>query len=390
MFNEIALTQLLKSLENIKFGVLEVFTPEGKKYVFEGKEEGPRADIKINDLSIIANAVAKGDVGFAEDYRDGKWDSDNLSALIFLIIKNQEAFDEYFYGNSVYKFLAKILYFFNSNTLRGSKRNIHAHYDLGNEFYSLWLDPTMTYSSAIFNSKQEDLTQAQYNKYDRILELIGNNPSDVLEIGCGWGGFAERAITQKDHRIKGITISNQQYNFARERISNICNNSDIVIEDYRKQKGKFDNIVSIEMFEAVGEKYWPIYFSKISSLLKEKGKAIIQTITIKDELFEAYRKSGDMIRSFIFPGGMLPSESRFEYEANKAGLKIADKFNFGTHYAITLDKWLKNFDAQVRKVKMLGFDDKFIRIWRLYLATCIASFSSERTNVMQVALVNNS
>ncbi|MDX1950096.1 MAG: cyclopropane-fatty-acyl-phospholipid synthase family protein [Rickettsiales bacterium] len=386
MFYEITLNKLLKSLEEIKYGVLELTTPEGKKYIFEGKEEGPRADIKIHDLSIITNAVAKGDVGFAEDYRDGKWDSDNLSSLLYLIIKNDSVFDEYFYGNSIYKYIAKLYYFFNSNTLRGSKRNIHAHYDLGNEFYSLWLDETMTYSSAIFKNKNEDLSQAQNNKYDRILDIIGNKSCNILEIGCGWGGFAERAVREGDHKIKGITISNQQYNFAKERISNICQNSNIVIEDYRKQNGKFDNIVSIEMFEAVGEKYWPIYFSKIASLLKDKGQAIIQTITIKDDLFEAYRKSGDMIRSFIFPGGMLPSQARFEHEANKAGLKISDKFDFGTHYALTLDKWLKNFDAQIRKIKMLGFDEKFIRIWRLYLSTCIASFSSERTNVMQVSL----
>jgi cyclopropane-fatty-acyl-phospholipid synthase len=198
--------------------------------------------------------------------------------------------------------------------------------------------------------------------------------------------FAERAITTKDHRIKGITLSNEQHSFANNRLNNFKSNADIVLEDYRHQQGKFDNIVSIEMFEAVGEQYWSTYFNKLSSSLKQKGKAVVQTITIDEKHFESYRKGGDLIRSFIFPGGMLPSPERFEYEAKKAGLKITDKFHFGKDYARTLDNWLQTFNSKVAEVKALGFDDKFIRIWRLYLASCIASFSVERTDVMQVEL----
>ena len=388
MFEKFAFDKFLKSLESIKYGSFEVTSPEGKKYLFEGQYKGPDAKMHIHDYDVIPNLVAKGDIGLAEDYRDGKWDSENLAAMIYVALKNQECLNSYIYGTNFYRMVAQVFNLFKSNTLRGSKRNIHSHYDLGNDFYSLWLDPTMTYSSAIFNNDNEPLSKAQQNKYDRIINMLGDNSGDILEIGCGWGGFAERAITTKGHRVKGITLSNAQHDFARNRLKDFKDNSQIVIEDYRKLNGKFDNIVSIEMFEAVGEKYWPSYFNKISSALKQKGKAVIQTITIADEHFDSYRKGGDMIRSFIFPGGMLPSTQRFEQEATKAGLKITDKFYFGKDYANTLDKWLISFDAQIDKVKKLGFDDKFIRIWRLYLASCIASFSVERTNVMQVELVH--
>ena len=386
MFEKFAFDAFLKSLENITYGSFEVISPEGKRYLFEGDLPGPKASMKFNSYDVIANLAAKGDIGFAEDYRDGKWDSENLPALIYVALKNESALNSYIYGNNFYRVIAQFVNFFKRNNLKGSKRNIQAHYDLGNDFYSLWLDPTMTYSSAIFSNDNESLSEAQHNKYDRILELIGDKSGEILEIGCGWGGFAERAITTKDHRIKGITLSNEQHSFANNRLNNFKSNADIVLEDYRHQQGKFDNIVSIEMFEAVGEQYWSTYFNKLSSSLKQKGKAVVQTITIDEKHFESYRKGGDLIRSFIFPGGMLPSPERFEYEAKKAGLKITDKFHFGKDYARTLDNWLQTFNSKVAEVKALGFDDKFIRIWRLYLASCIASFSVERTDVMQVEL----
>ncbi len=386
MFEKFAFDAFLKSLENIRHGSFEVISPEGKKYLFEGNMPGPKANMKINSYDVITNLATKGDIGFAEDYRDGKWDSENLPALIYVALKNEDALNSYIYGTSFYRVVAQFVNFFKRNNLKGSKRNIQAHYDLGNDFYSLWLDQTMTYSSAIFSNDNEPLAKAQHNKYDRILGLLGDNSGDILEIGCGWGGFAERAITTKDHRITGITLSNEQHEFANNRLKDLKGNSNIVIEDYRRQEGKFDNIVSIEMFEAVGEKYWSTYFNKIASALNQKGKAVVQTITIADEYFESYRKGGDMIRNFIFPGGMLPSAERFEYEAKKAGLKITDKFHFGKDYARTLDNWLQTFNSKIAEVKALGFDDKFIRIWKLYLASCIASFSVERTDVMQVEL----
>jgi cyclopropane-fatty-acyl-phospholipid synthase len=355
---------------------------------FMRKNDGQKCNFKINDFATLPSIVFKGDIGLAESYRDGKWESDNLVSLLQFGLENEKSLSGYIYGTGFYMAIARLIYRFKENSIKGSKKNIHAHYDLGNDFYSLWLDETMTYSSALFNEVNDDLANAQNNKYDRILQRIQKTSQEILEIGCGWGGFSERAIKQKDHKVKGITISNSQYEYATKRLANMQSNANIVIEDYRLQQGKFDNIVSIEMFEAVGEKYWSIYFEKIASLLKSKGKAIVQTITIKDEFFESYKKGGDLIRSFIFPGGMLPSPKRFEYEAKKAGLKITDQYFFGHDYSKTLSTWLEKFESQKRNVKALGFDEKFIRIWRMYLASCIASFNISRTNVMQVELEN--
>jgi len=386
MLNQYAFDSFLKSLENTQFGKITITAPNGKVYNFEGKNYGAKAQITLYNYQVITNAYAKGDIGFAEDYRDGNCDSENLTSLVTFLLQNENCLNSYIYGKSLYKFIAQILYILNRNTIKGSKRNIHAHYDLGNKFYKLWLDETMTYSSALFTDKNNSLVVAQNNKYDRILERIGTKNSNIIEIGCGWGGFAERAIEQKGHKVKGITISEEQHKYAANRLSDKNQNANIVIEDYRKQEGKFDNIVSIEMFEAVGEKYWKTYFEKVSTLLKEKGTAIIQTITIKDDLFDEYRCGGDMIRSFIFPGGMLPSQEKFKNSAEKAGLKIIDKFLFGKDYAATLNMWLNNFDNSIRNIRLLGFDEKFIRIWRLYLSLCSASFITGRTNVMQVEL----
>lgn len=385
MFGKITFEKFLRTLENIKHGSLEIISPEGNSYLFEGSPE-PKARMRINDYDAIVAIAAKGDIGLAESYRDGKWDCDDLSALIHIALKNDRSLNRYLSGNWLNKITARFLNLLNSNTLKGSRRNIHAHYDLGNEFYSLWLDPSMTYSSAIFNNENESLTEAQNNKYDRILNLLGHKSGNILEIGCGWGGFAERAITRNDSSVKGLTLSDEQHLFARERLKNLSSNANIAIQDYRHEKGKYDNIVSIEMFEAVGERYWPMYFQKISSLLKQKGKAVIQTITIGDEYFENYRKCGDFIRAYIFPGGMLPSSAKFDEEAKKAGLKVTDKFYFGKDYVITLERWLHSFDSQIKSIKELGFDERFIRIWRLYLAGCIAGFSVGRTDVMQVEL----
>lgn len=384
MLQNVVFNTFLKSFEKAEYGDLEIVSPEGKKYFFQGSKTGVSAHLHLKTYDVITNLIAKGDIGFAEDYRDGKWDSDSVKNFIFYALQNEDYLNNYIYGTNLFKAIAKIAYFFKRNTIKGSKKNIHAHYDLGNEFYKLWLDPTMTYSSAIFNNNNESLALAQHNKYDRILQRLGDKSGNVLEVGCGWGGFAERAAYLKDHKIKGITLSEEQHSYAKNRLSEFKENTNIVLEDYRKQTGKFDYIVSIEMFEAVGEKFWNTYFSKLSSMLKEKGKAVIQTITIDNKYFDSYRKNGDFIRSFIFPGGMLPSENRFAEETKKANLKITDKFLFGKDYALTLNYWLNNFENKIDEVKKLGFDEKFIRLWRLYLASCIATFAVGRTNVMQV------
>lgn len=384
MFDKFIFNQLLKRLEHLKIGHLKIQDPEGKTHEFKGDIDGPVADIQIKDWSVIGNLAAKGDIGFAEDYREDKWTTSDLVALLTLSVQNRALLDPFFNADSLRRFFYGLSYFFKRNSVQGSKKNIHAHYDLGNDFYKLWLDDTMTYSSAIFDTDNQDLVTAQTKKYDRIIDKLDSNSGSVLEIGCGWGGFADQALKRsKDYEIKGITLSNEQHAYANDRLKGDAN---IVIEDYRHQKGKFDHIVSIEMFEAVGEKYWPTYFGKVKELLSEKGKAVIQTITIEDKSFDHYKNGSDFLRTYIFPGGMLPSPSRFNKEVKRAGLKPIKSFEFGQDYATTLEMWLKNFDAVTDKVKNIGFDDGFIRLWRFYLAGCAAAFRAGYTNVRQVEI----
>lgn len=374
----------LKALEKAEFGSLTLTTPEGQSYKFEGKNSGPNAEAILHDWDAITTIMLNGDIGIAETYRDGKWDSADIEAVMHFGIVNVQALEGVVYGSEISKIFSRIAYFFKRNSEKGSKKNISAHYDLGNDFYSLWLDETMTYSSAIFKG-ESTLAQAQHNKYDRMLERLDGS-GELLEIGCGWGGLAERAIGKYGHSVKGLTLSEEQHKYAKERLKQYSGNVDISLQDYRKEEKKFDNIVSIEMFEAVGEKYWDSYFAKIGSCLKSKGKAQIQTITIADKCFEDYRKSGDMIRSLIFPGGMLPSEQKFRHHAEKAGLKITDKFAFGKDYATTLRHWKQTFTLHEDKLDAMGYDLKFRRLWKLYLATCAASFQVGRTDVMQMEL----
>lgn len=382
MLNGFASDQLFRSLDHLQSGSLELTTPDGKTRVFEGKEEGESAQITLRDWRVVSNMLSKGDIGFAEDYRAGLWDSDNLMALTMLGLTNRQALNRMITGNQVFRMISKLSYLLRLNTVSGSKKNIHAHYDLGNDFYQLWLDPTMTYSAALFD-QSANLVDAQHRKYDRMIDCLDKSSGKLLEVGCGWGGFAERATLKGDYEIKGITLSEEQHEYAKNRLGQ---NAIIALEDYRHQSGKFDNIISIEMFEAVGERYWSTYFGKLKDLLVQNGRAVIQTITMNERDFPRYRQGGDFIRSFIFPGGMLPSSSRFDEEAQKAGLKTADHFKFGLDYARTLEIWLANFDARIDQVKALGYDDGFIRLWRFYLAACAAGFRTGRTDVIQVEL----
>ncbi len=380
MLQQSITNQFLRTLEHIEYGSMNVITPDNKEYHFVGKQPGADAHFHIQDWRTIPAFAAKGDIGLAEAYRDGWWDSDDVTSLLLMGLQNEQALDGYIYGSALARLATRFLYLFTSNTLKGSKRNIHAHYDLGNDFYALWLDRSMSYSSALYHQGDESLEQAQYNKYDRMLERLDTRSGTLLEVGCGWGGLAERAVSHHDFAVKGITLSQAQHDYAVKRLGN---QADIVIEDYRIQEGRYDHILSIEMFEAVGEKFWPTYFGKLQSLLKQKGKAVIQTITIGDDYFARYRKGGDMIRSFIFPGGMLPSPERFRHETESAGLRVNDAYAFGQDYAQTLCHWLQNFEARLPDIRQLGFDEPFIRIWRFYLAACIASFTVGRTDVMQ-------
>lgn len=384
MWDKRAPESFLKALSHLKYGQMSVTTPDGVRHDFSGNLEGATGHLRLFDWRVIPAFAIKGDIGFAEAYRDGWWDADgDLTGLLLVGLQNEETLEEYLYGSVLSRVATRFLYLFSRNTVRGSRRNIHAHYDLGNAFYQLWLDPSMSYSSALYAHNDEPLQQAQYNKYDRMLERLETSSGKLLEVGCGWGGLAERAIQNHDFDVTGITISNEQHTYATNRLQG---NAAINLQDYRKLEGKFDHLISIEMFEAVGESFWSTYFNKMSYLLKDKGKAVIQTITIKDEFFDSYRKGGDMVRSFIFPGGMLPSPSRFKQEAAKAGLQVTDQFAFGKDYAKTLQEWKQTFDAKLPEVRALGFDEPFIRIWKFYLASCQACFEVGRTNVMQMEL----
>ena len=386
MLNQFIFSRILKRLEGLKIGSLKITDPNNKTYEFVGEIDGAKADITFSDWNIIKNLATKGDIGFAEDYSAGKWSTHNLIDLLVVSMQNRAILDPFFDANALQRTMEKISYFFRKNSVEGSKKNIHAHYDLGNDFYELWLDKTMTYSSALFEDNNECLSIAQNRKYDRIIDSLGAESGNLLEIGCGWGGFADQALNrQKDLEIKGITLSQEQHDFANDRLNG---NAAIVLEDYRHQEGTFDHIVSIEMFEAVGEKYWPTYFSKLKSLLKNDGKAVVQTITIEDKSFDQYKKGTDFLRTYIFPGGMLPSPSRFNHEVKKAGLIPAKSFEFGQDYAHTLALWLKSFDDVYHKVIDMGFDDKFVRLWRFYLAGCAAAFKTGFTNVRQVEIIH--
>ena len=372
----------LETFRHLDCGAIHITLPDGSAHEFSGKMAGPSADLTVHDNRAIIALALKGDIGLAMSYRDGWWDSTDLTTLFLFGLQNEEALDGCIYGSFLGRIATRFAYLFTRNTVSGSKKNIHAHYDLGNDFYKLWLDPSMTYSSALFSDDTEDLTLAQHRKYDRIIERLAPS-GQLLEIGCGWGGFAERALDKADYAIKGLTISKEQHDYARARLKG---DATISLEDYRHQKGQYDQIVSIEMFEAVGEKFWPIYFNQVKSLLAENGKAVIQTITIKEQYFERYRRGGDPIRTFIFPGGMLPSPERFVQASADKGLTVTDQFAFGKDYAHTLKHWLRRFDLNLSEVKALGFDEDFIRIWRFYLTSCIACFQVGRTDVMQMEL----
>lgn len=373
--------QLLQNFEHIEFGSLKITTPEGKVMFFRGPKEGAHATFVLHDWKAVNNALARGDIALGEDYIAGLWDTDSIEALFTVFLSNLHSLGVYAHGNFFqrlgFNVLNRIL---RRNSKSGSKQNIQSHYDVGNAFYKLWLDDTMTYSSAIFNEPKKTLEDAQHAKYSRILSRVSGDR--VLEIGCGWGGFAEAAANDS-RRVTGITISPSQHAFATERLGS---RADIRLQDYRDAGGVYDSIVSIEMFEAVGEKYWPVYFRRLSNSLKNGGNAVIQTIVMRDDLFDVYRTSSDFIRHYVFPGGMLPSEKRFAEEARAAGLELTDSYQFGQDYARTLREWGVRFETRLADIYNMGYSEAFVRNWRFYLGTCAAAFAVGRTNVLQLEL----
>lgn len=386
MISRLAADQFFRIVDKAPNSRFRIQCPDGHtRDLGQGSDES-LVELSIEDWRVFSAAIRKGELGLTETYRDGLWHTPDLTKVLVSGMHSAQSLISLIRGGVLTRAASRMLYMLRANSIQGSRKNIQAHYDLGNDFYQLWLDNTMSYSSALYQGgAAATLEQAQLAKYDRILECLASDSGSLLEIGCGWGGFAERSMQQGDFDYRGITLSNQQKAFSDERLGN---NGHVVLEDYRHQQGKFQNIVSIEMFEAVGEKYWPLYFRKLKSLLAEGGSAVVQSITIKNESFEKYRARGDMFRTYIFPGGMLPSPQRFAEQAERAGLKMTDQFEFGQDYASTVTTWLENFEANINQVRALGYDEPFIRIWRFYLAACIAGFQSGNTNVMQVKLVH--
>jgi cyclopropane-fatty-acyl-phospholipid synthase len=373
-----------RALGSLEHGELEFIAPNGEVTLARGVQPGPKARFHIQEWDVLRRIMARGDIGLGEEFIAGSWDTDSVERLVSLFLLNLDHFSDFSDGNLLNR-VGFVVHnaLVRRNSIAGSARNIKDHYDVGNDFYSLWLDKSMTYSSALY-AGTGDLFRAQQNKYERILSKFDKAKADVLEIGCGWGGFAERAAAD-GHAVTGLTISPAQAQFATDRLKG---NAEIRLQDYRCCKGQFDNIVSIEMFEAVGEHYWPAYFSCLAERLKRGGRAIIQTITIKDELFVGYRTRSDFVRHYVFPGGMLPSLGRFREEAEKTGLKFAGAFRFGKDYARTLREWLVRMQSAEGEIKALGHDQQFLRNWQFYLGICAATFEVSRTDVVQVELVN--
>ncbi|MGO4351355.1 class I SAM-dependent methyltransferase [Rhizobium sp. RAF36] len=378
----------LRGLLQMQHGALALELPDGRKALIEGRIEGPRAAVKLNNWNLASRAMTSGTIGVAETYMDGDWQSPDITAFLELFLINGEAAEKYSNGRKgIMRVFERIRHWMNTNTKTGSKRNISAHYDLGNDFYKQWLDPTMTYSSALYSTGANDLQSAQNAKYRALAEATGIRPGDhVLEIGCGWGGFAEFAASEMNCKVTGLTISREQLAFAEERIrkAGLADRVELRFQDYRDEKGLYDRIVSIEMFEAVGEKYWPAYFSKLRECLKPGGKAGLQIITIKPEAFDQYRSNPDFIQKYVFPGGMLPTQDHLAELGRRVDLSLVKDFGFGLDYARTLAEWRERFWNVWERVRPMGFDERFKRLWEFYLFYCEAGFRAKNIDVRQV------
>ncbi|MEM5341348.1 SAM-dependent methyltransferase [Paraburkholderia azotifigens] len=379
----------LALLGRLRVGHLVLTTPGGQQRVFGDPHAHPCAQLILRDWRACRAILLAGDIGFAEAYRARWLDTPDIVALLRLGIRNEAALPRTVAGSMPARLFYGLRHWLRPNTRRGSQRNVHAHYDLGNAFYALWLDPSMTYSSALFDGDaNRTLDDAQAAKYQRIVDVLQLRAGmRVLEIGCGWGGFALHA-GRLGIRVHGVTISAAQHEWARERVAQAGLDDLVSIElrDYRDLRGIYDAVVSVEMFEAVGERYWHTFFTALKRLLAQDARAFVQSITIDDSHFAAYRSSSDFIREYIFPGGMLPGAGRFRLAAKRAGLETVESLSFGSDYARTLQCWRERFEANLEAVRGLGFDDLFIRTWQLYFAYCEAGFAEQRTDVRHFVL----
>jgi cyclopropane-fatty-acyl-phospholipid synthase len=378
----------LSAMMGLPRGLLEVRIPDGRRLIVGGNAPGPEAEVVLHNWRLPGRAFAGGSIGVAESYMDGDWESPDVTAFLELFVVNSDASEEVAGGsNWLLNAVQRVRHWLNDNTPAGSKRNISAHYDLGNAFYASWLDPGMTYSSALFSAGANDLESAQAAKYRALARDIGIGPKDhVLEIGCGWGAFAEFAAREIGCRITGLTISREQHRFASERIARagLADKVEIKLQDYREEKGRYDRVASIEMFEAVGEKYWPIFFRKVKDCLRAGGTAGLQIITINERAFPLYRRRPDFIQRYVFPGGMLPTPAILKSLGADQGLAHLRERVFPQDYARTLAEWRRRFLTSWERLVPLGFDERFKRLWEFYLHYCEAGFRAEYIDVRQV------
>jgi cyclopropane-fatty-acyl-phospholipid synthase len=376
-------------LRRAEHGLIRIAGPDGTHYEQRGPHDGPVAALSIRHWRALRRLIFGGALGFAESYLDGEWDTPELASVLRYGAVNLDTEADSLPGSPWSRLMARLAHLAQPNTKTGAKRNIQRHYDLGNEFYRRWLDSTMTYSAAIFETPADELAKAQVNKFRRIAGLLDLKPDhQLLEIGCGWGGFARWAAKEIGCRITAITISPAQHDFALQGVQSEGLGERVTVrqQDYRDVTGRFDRIASIEMFEAVGERYWPVFFNQIFDRLKPGGVAALQIITIADEIFNSYRRKVDFIQRYVFPGGMLPSLAALRRQAKNAGLEWRADSGFGAHYALTLAQWRHRFEAVWPELRQLGFDERFRRMWNYYLAYCEVGFSLGRIDLKQVAL----
>ncbi|SCX20815.1 SAM-dependent methyltransferase [Agrobacterium rosae] len=380
---------ICRRLNNMTQGRLTVIFPGGYEYVVKGSEPGAHGVISLNRGRVVRRLLMGGSLGFAQAYIDGDWDTPDIAALLEVAIANEKNWSSVSEPSKIFSAFAYLRHRLRRNSKSGSRRNISFHYDLGNRFYSTWLDETMTYSSALFQTPGQSLADAQNAKYDRIVEQLKIGPEDhVLEIGCGWGGFAEYAVGKTGCRVTGLTLSREQADFAKNRLAKagMSDRTDIRLEDYRDCQGRYSKIVSIEMFEAVGEENWPTYFRRVRELLAPGGEAMVQVITIDETRFDDYRRNADFIQTYIFPGGMLPTITAFREAAAVEGFTVPDMLRFGKDYDHTLMLWDRAFVNNWQRIEPLGFDERFRRMWQYYLHYCAAGFRAGTIDVVQFQL----
>ncbi|WP_415920522.1 class I SAM-dependent methyltransferase [Tateyamaria sp. SN6-1] len=381
--------RVMAMAQGMNTGRLDFVLPDGRRFRAEGPQPGPVAEVHVHNNDLFARLIREGDLGFCDAYLDEWWSTPDLQAFMDLVHADNEDIYDGFPGMGLVRQFEKFRFWLQRNHKAQARKNISYHYDLGNEFYKLWLDDTMTYSSALFETGQESHEAAQIAKYASMVDQMGAQPGDhILEIGCGWGGFAEYAARERGLKVTGLTISEEQFKYAQERIEK-AGLSDLVefkLQDYRDEQGTYDGIASIEMFEAVGQKYWPTYFETVRERLKPGKNATLQIITVTDRRWDVYQRGVDFIQKYIFPGGMLPSPSALRAQVQKAGLAVERSVEFGQSYNITLRRWHETFNEKWDQISEMGFDNRFRRMWNFYLTSCAATFESANCDVTQITI----